>query len=60
MKPMNLRELEDQHRSLEHEIRRLERRGMHMTPPEIERSLQLKRRRVLAKDRILELRRSSA
>jgi uncharacterized protein YdcH (DUF465 family) len=55
MKPMSLPELEYQHQSLEQQIKRLERRGMHMTPSEVERSIELKRRRLLTKDRILDL-----
>ena len=59
MKPMSLRELESQHQTLEHQIKRLERRGMHMTPTEVERSAELKRRRLQTKDRIVDISRKA-
>jgi hypothetical protein len=53
-----LRELETQHRALDLEIHKLERRGMHMTPPEVERAVVLKKERLATKDRLIDLRRA--
>lgn len=55
MKRITVPELESQHRSLDREIKRLERRGMHMTPPEQERTVELKKRRLVTKDRLVDL-----
>jgi uncharacterized protein YdcH (DUF465 family) len=49
-------ELEAQSRSLEHQIRKLDRRGAHITPPEQMRSTELKKLRLAAKDKLGELR----
>ena len=59
MKRITVRELETQHRSLDQEIRRLERRGMHMTPPDLDRASQLKKIRLATKDKLIDLRRVS-
>ena len=58
MKRVNVRELETQHRMLDREIERLDRRGMHMTPPEQMRAAELKKQRLAAKDRLTDLRHS--
>jgi uncharacterized protein YdcH (DUF465 family) len=59
MKRSTVIELETQHRSLDQEIKRLERRGMHMTPPEQERAHELKKARLATKDRIVDMRRAT-
>jgi len=59
MKRFTVPELESEHRSLDIEIKRLERRGMHMTPPEQARASELKKRRLAAKDKLIDLRRVS-
>jgi len=59
MKRFTLNELETQHNLLDREIKRLERRGNHITPPEQLRATVLKKERLRAKDRLAELRRSS-
>ena len=59
MKRFTVPELESEHRSLDTEIKRLERRGMHMTPPEQVRAAELKKRRLATKDLIIDLRRVS-
>jgi hypothetical protein len=57
MKQSSVRELESIHRSLDLEIRKLERRGYHMTPPEQQRATELKKLRLATKDRLSDLRR---
>lgn len=52
MKHMDARELEQTARSLENAIHELDRRGSHMTPEDRERAAELKRQRLLAKDRL--------
>lgn len=59
MKQLSVRDLETEHRSIDKEIQRLERRGMHMTPPEQQRAAELKKRRLATKDRLIDLRRVS-
>jgi hypothetical protein len=59
MKRFTVPELETQHKNLDMEIKRLERRGMHMTPPEQERAAELKKRRLATKDQLIDLRRVS-
>lgn len=59
MKRPTARELETQHRSLDREIKKLERRGMHMTPPEQALALELKKKRLATKDRLVDARQSS-
>jgi hypothetical protein len=56
---VTLSELEVQSRMLDKQIQRLERRGAHITPPELQREAELKKLRVLAKDRLSDLRRAS-
>ena len=51
--------LEAQSRSLDLQIKKLERRGWHITPPEQARATELKKLRLLAKDRLHDLRRAS-
>ncbi len=60
MKRLTVRELESTHRSLDLEIHRLERRGMHMTPQEQTRASELKKRRLVTKDMLFEARRSAS
>ena len=55
MKRPTLRELEMQQRALELQIKKLERRGMHMTPPEQEKASVLKKQRLATKDRLREI-----
>jgi hypothetical protein len=57
MKLNSVSTLESEYRSLDRQIHRLERRGLLMSPPEREQATALKRLRVLAKDRLFELRR---
>jgi hypothetical protein len=49
-------ELEAESRTLEQQIRKLDRRGAHITPPEQMRATELKKLRLAAKDRLGELR----
>ncbi len=56
MKHMDVRELEQTAQSLENAIHELDRRGSHMTPEDRERAAELKRQRLLAKDRLDALR----
>jgi hypothetical protein len=58
MKHVTAVELEAESRNLEVEIKKLDRRGAHITPPEQQRALELKKLRLLAKDRLFELRRA--
>jgi hypothetical protein len=52
-------ELEAQSRMLDRQIKKLERRGFHITPPEQQREVELKKLRLLAKDRLMALRQAS-
>jgi hypothetical protein len=52
MKHIDVSELEQTTRSLEDAIHELDRRGSHMTPEDRERAAELKRLRLLAKDRL--------
>jgi len=45
-------DLEAQTRDLEHQIHKLERRGLHMTPAEQEQAARLKKLRLVNKDRL--------
>jgi hypothetical protein len=56
---VSIPELEAQSRSLDLEIKKLDRRGSHMTPPEHMRAVELKKLRLAAKDRLGTLRGSS-
>ncbi len=49
-------ELEAHSRMLDLQIKKLERRGAHITPPEQQREIELKKLRLLAKDRLDEIR----
>jgi hypothetical protein len=55
---VTVRDLENQHRELERLIKKLNHRGQHMTPPEREMALELKKLRLAAKDRLAVLSRS--
>lgn len=57
MKQTSVRELETIHRSLDLQIKKLERRGYHMTPSEELRATELKKLRLATKDKITDLRR---
>ncbi|MGO9832620.1 MAG: YdcH family protein [Polyangiaceae bacterium] len=50
MKQIDVRELENRRETLEAQIHKIERRGMHMTPEEHLRAAELKKRRLLTKD----------
>jgi len=50
MRQVDVRELELRHRTLEEQIHKIERRGMHMTPKEHLRAAELKKRRLATKD----------
>jgi uncharacterized protein YdcH (DUF465 family) len=52
MRQIDVRELEDRHRTLKAQIHEIERRGMHMTPQEHLRAAELKKRRLATKDRL--------
>ena len=56
MKHVNIRELELRGRTLDDEIRRLERRGAHMTPDDRVRATVLKKQRLATKDELFSLR----
>jgi uncharacterized protein YdcH (DUF465 family) len=56
MKRSDIRELELRHRALNHQIHKLERRGLHMTPEDRARASELKKRRLATKDQIFALR----
>jgi hypothetical protein len=58
MKLLSVGDLENKTRLLELQIRKLDRRGAHMTPPEHLRSVELKKQRLAMKDRLIELRRT--
>jgi hypothetical protein len=50
MKPVDVRELENRTRTIEAQIHKIERRGMHMTPLDQLRASELKKRRLATKD----------
>jgi hypothetical protein len=50
MKQVDVRELELRRQALEAQIHEIERRGMHMTPEEHRRAVELKKRRLATKD----------
>ena len=56
MKHVDIFELELRRRTLESEIHRLDRRGLHMTPEERARATELKKRRLATKDQLSSLR----
>jgi hypothetical protein len=52
MKLLDVQALELQHRALDRAIHELDRRGAHMTPADRDRAAQLKKRRLVTKDRL--------
>jgi hypothetical protein len=56
MKRSDILELELRHRNLEWQIHKLDRRGLHMTPEDRDRSTQLKKQRLATKDELFERR----
>jgi hypothetical protein len=58
MRRLTVQELETQFQSLDMEIKRLERRGSHMTPPEQLRATVLKKHRLVMRDMLEEKRAS--
>jgi uncharacterized protein YdcH (DUF465 family) len=56
MKSIDVRVLELRHRTLDREIHKLDRRGVHMTPQERERATALKKVRLATKDQLYALR----
>jgi uncharacterized protein YdcH (DUF465 family) len=58
MKRVSVLDLQVMHHQLDGQIKRLERRGDHMTPPEQTRAVELKKQRLLTKDRLAELQRA--
>jgi len=55
MRTHSITTLEAQHRDLDRQIHRLERRGTLMSPPERDRAVQLKRLKLATKDRLAAL-----
>jgi uncharacterized protein YdcH (DUF465 family) len=55
MKILDIRVLELRHRTLDKEIHKLDRRGVHMTPRDRERAAELKKRRLVTKDQLYSL-----
>jgi uncharacterized protein YdcH (DUF465 family) len=55
MKILDIRVLELRHRTLDQEIHKLDRRGVHMTPLDRERAAELKKRRLATKDQLYSL-----
>jgi uncharacterized protein YdcH (DUF465 family) len=55
---VTVRDLEDQHRLLDRMIKKLNHRGQHMTPVERFQATELKKLRLVAKDQLLQQRRS--
>lgn len=55
---VSVRELEDQQRTLERQIRKLNHRGQHMLPVEREQASELKKLRLAAKDKLTQLAKS--
>jgi uncharacterized protein YdcH (DUF465 family) len=56
MKHVEVFELELRRRTLDDEIHRLDRRGLHMTPEDRVRASELKKRRLATKDQLFSLR----
>jgi hypothetical protein len=56
MKHMDVYELELRHRTLDEQIHKLDRRGVHMTPEDRLRAAELKKRRLATKDRLFAIR----
>jgi len=55
MTRINIRALELRHRTLDHQIHELDRRGIRMTPSERTRAMELKKQRLAAKDQLAAL-----
>lgn len=55
MKILDIHVLELRHRTLDKEIHKLDRRGVHMTPHDRERATELKKRRLATKDQLYSL-----
>jgi uncharacterized protein YdcH (DUF465 family) len=55
MKFLDVQALQTRHRTLDKEIHKLDRRGLHMTPEDRERSTELKKRRLKTKDQLYAL-----
>ena len=55
MKRIDVRDLELRHNALDYAIHELDRRGSHMTPPERARVFELKKERLVTKDRLYQL-----
>ena len=56
MKHMDAYELELRHRTLNEQIHKLDRRGVHMTPEDRLRASELKKRRLATKDQLFAIR----
>jgi uncharacterized protein YdcH (DUF465 family) len=57
MKPIDMRELERRHHTLDSQIHELDRRGRHMSPDDQKRAVELKKLRLATKDQLYALRR---
>ena len=55
---VSVRELEDQQRTLERQIKKLNHRGQHMLPDERVQATELKKQRLVAKDKLTQLAKS--
>ena len=55
MKILDIHVLELRHRTLDKEIHKLDRRGVHMTPHDRERATELKKHRLATKDQLYSL-----
>ncbi len=55
MKILDIHVLELRHRTLDKEIHKLDRRGVHMTPHDRERASELKKHRLATKDQLYSL-----
>jgi hypothetical protein len=56
MKHVDVQELEIRQQTLEQEIHKLDRRGVHMTPYDRYRATELKKRRLVTKDQLFAMR----
>jgi uncharacterized protein YdcH (DUF465 family) len=55
MSILDVQVLELRHRTLDKQIHKLDRRGVHMTPQDRERATELKKRRLVTKDALYAL-----
>ncbi len=55
----SLTDLEARHRTLDLQIKKLDRRGMHMTPHEQLRAMELKKLRLATKDELFSFRKTT-